>query len=95
MSEEKKRVAMRLGFVAHMQNINVEDDVIVRENHINTWGGVFERLDPDEAMLFEESLRRECKAEFTALMEKAMEVAAARGLEVVGNNPSKPDKPVR
>jgi len=94
MAEIKKRAAMSLGFTLHMQSIDEDSDVVVMENFVNNWGGRYERLDIDEAILFEAALRAGCKAEFTALMEKGMEVATEFGLELVGQSkaPGNPNK---
>jgi hypothetical protein len=94
MSEVKKRMAMGLGFTLHMQSIDEESDVIVKENFVNVWGGRYERLDIDEAILFEAALKEECTEEWVALMKKAMGVATKFGLELVGQ-PKTTGKPVR
>ena len=93
MAETKKRAAMSLGFTLHMQNIDSETDVIMSENFVNNWGGRYARLDIDEAILFQNALLTECETEFLALQKKGMAVAAKFGLEMVGETPSKPNKP--
>lgn len=90
MSE--KRAALSLGFTLHMQNL---DDAggIDSENFVNVWGGRYERLEIDEAILFQAALNKECKAEYLALMSKAMDVASQFGLELVGEPKPPGNKP--
>jgi len=95
MSELKKRMAMGIGFTLHMQSIDEDTDVIMKENFVNVWGGRYERLNVDETILFENALKTGCKDEYLALMSKAMDVAAEFGLELVGNTPTKPGNPNR
>jgi len=95
MSELKKRGAVSLGFTLHMQSIDTDSDLIVKENFVNVWGGRLERLDIDEAILFQNALKNGCKAEYLALMSKAMDVAGEFGLELVGTTPTKSGNPNR
>ena len=85
MAEMKKRMAMGLGFTMHMQSVDENSDVVVKENFVNVWGGRYERLDIDEAILFENALKTGCKTEYLALMSKAMDIAAEFGLNMVGS----------
>jgi len=94
MSEIKKRMAMSLGITMHMQSINGESDVIEMENFVNNWGGRYSRLDVDEAILFQAALLKECKVEYQALESKAMDVASAFGLDMIGETKTT-GKPVR
>ena len=89
MSEVKKRMAMSLGITMRMQSIDEESEVILMENFVNNWGGRYSRLDQDEAILFQNALLKECKTEYQALESKAMDVAAAFGLDMIGQ-PTKP-----
>jgi hypothetical protein len=92
MAEMKKRFAMSMGFVMHAQNIDLETDVVARENFVNVWGGRYERLEQEEAILFEAALNDACGAELDALTFKARAVAVKFGLELVGQEPGKPNK---
>ena len=92
MANEKKRAAMSLGFTLHMQNIDTESDTVVMENFVNNWGGRYERLEIEEAVAFEAALKDGCKAEFLALMDKAMDIATDFGLETVVGVPPKGPK---
>jgi hypothetical protein len=93
MAEMKKRFAMSMGFVMHAQNIDMETDVVARENFVNVWGGRYERLEHEEATLFEAALNAECGDELDAVIRKARAVATKFGLEMVGQEPAKPGKP--
>ena len=96
MAELKKRMAMSLGFTMHMQSIDTESNVVAQENFVNNWGGRYERLDIDEAVLFQNALLDECVDEYQALEKKAMAVAGKFGIERVGETPAKTTgKPVR
>ena len=94
MAEIKKRMAMGLGFTLHMQSIDTDSDLIVKENFVNVWGGRSERLDIDEAILFQNALKDGCKTEYLALMSKAMDVAGEFGLNLIGETKTT-GKPVR
>ena len=92
MAEQKKRCAMSLGFTMHMQNIDTESDTVVMENFVNNWGARYERLEIEEAVAFQAALIDGCKAEYLALVNKAMDVAVEFGLETVVGVPPKGPK---
>ena len=94
MSEIKKRGAISIGFTLHMQSIDTNSDLIVKENFVNVWGARSERLDIDEAILFQNALKDGCKTEYLALMSKAMDVAGEFGLNLIGETKTT-GKPVR
>ena len=92
MAELKKRMSMSLGITMYMQSIDGESNIVVQENFVNNWGGRYERLDQDEAVLFQSALLSECVDEYQALEKKAMTVAAKFGLDMVVETPNKPNK---
>jgi hypothetical protein len=88
--ELKKRASIRLGFVFGMQDIDSETDAVVNDHVVNVWGASYERLEVEEAVLFEARLQETCGKDLMALMEKAMKVAADFGMEtIVGVEPGK------
>lgn len=95
MADIKKRMSMSMGITLYMQSIDEESNIVVQENFVNNWGGRYERLDQDEAILFQNALLSECVDEYQALEKKAMAVAAKFGLDMVGETSDKPGKPVR
>ena len=87
----KKRASVKLGFVFSMQDIDEETDVVVRDHVVNVWGGAYERLEVEEAVLFEAELQRTCGDDMLDLMKKAMKVAADFGLETIVGIPADSD----
>ena len=95
MADIKKRMSMSMGLTMYMQSIDEASNVVVQENFVNNWGGRYERLEQDEAILFQNALLSECVDEYQALEKKAMAVASKFGIDMVGEVPSKPGKPNR
>ena len=90
----KKRMTIRMGITVGNQVI--EDDGTVSEDYIiNNWGCSYSRLEPEEAVLFQEALNNEIGADMDALIAKARKVAVDFGLETIVGNPNKPEKAVR
>jgi hypothetical protein len=93
MAEMKERFAMSLGFTLHSQKIDTETNAVMIENFVNVWGGRYERLEPEEAVLFQAALNAACGSELDVLAKKAREVGVKFGLELVGHEPTKPGRP--
>jgi hypothetical protein len=90
----KKRMTIRLGIIMGAQVI--EDNGAVTEDYIvNNWGGAYFRLEPEEAVQFQAALNDACGDDLDALTKKARGVAVNFGLEMVGQEPSKPGNPNR
>jgi hypothetical protein len=91
MAGIKSRERISLGFVFGTQNIDVDTDLVVREKIVNVWGADYQRLELEEAVLFEAHMRKRCNEAFLHLMDVAMEAAADFGLETVIGVPSGTD----
>lgn len=83
MSELKKRAAIRLGFTMSMQDIDPDTDAIVNDHVVNNWGGAYERLEVEEAVLFEAYLDETCGADFDIFIAKVRKAAKDFGLETI------------
>ena len=59
MSETKKRMTIHGGIVMGMQEID-ENNVVLQDYIVNTWGGSYYRLEQEEAILLQERLNAEC-----------------------------------
>jgi hypothetical protein len=89
MSETKKRMSMRLGIVMGMQEID-ENGAILQDYPVNVWGAAYNRLEQEEAVLFQQRLNEECGADLDKLTAKARAVAVEFGLEAVIGAPEHP-----
>lgn len=87
MADLKKRFSIRLGFVFGTQDIDPTTDTVVNDKIVNVWGAEYERLEQEEAVLFEARLQQECGDDLMKLMGKAMKVAADFGLETIIGEP--------
>ena len=72
-----------------MQEID-ENNVVLQDYIVNTWGGSYYRLEQEEAILLQERLNAECGKEMDELMAKVRKVALDFGIEVVIGAPEKP-----
>lgn len=88
MAELKKRASIRMGFVLGMQDIDPVTDTVVNDHVVNVWGGMYERMEPEEAVLFQAELNNKCGADLDALITKARKVASDFGLETVIGSPA-------
>ena len=79
----KKRASIKLGFVMSMQGIDEDTNQIVNDHVVNVWGASYERLEVEEAVLFEARLQQECGSDLMKVSEKAMKVSVDFGLETV------------
>lgn len=83
MSEEtKKRVTIRIGIVTGMQEID-ENDAVLKDYAVNTWGGTYARLEPEEAIMLQERLNDAVGADMDAMVTKARKVAMDFGVEMM------------
>jgi hypothetical protein len=91
MAEIKKRATIRLGFVFGTREIDADTDAVLVDRVVNVWGCSYDRLEHEEAILFEKELQVKCGKQMLDLMETAMEVAADFGLETVLGIPAGTD----
>lgn len=79
--EIKKRMTIHIGIITGMQNID-ENGAVLQDYTVNTWGGSYYRLEPEEAVLFQERLNDELGADMDELTAKARKVAVDFGIEM-------------
>ena len=90
---KESRTSIRAGIVIGGQRIDPATDEIVSDYHRNTHGAVYDRLELEEAILFQTALNTELGDDFDALAKKVRAVAVRFGLEQTGGNvPRKPNK---
>lgn len=91
MSDEntKKRMTIRMGIVMGMQEID-DNGAILQDYPVNVWGAEYDRMEQEEAVLFQERLNDECGDDLDKLINKARKVAVDFGLEMVIGAPEKP-----
>lgn len=92
MSELNKRYTIYIGFAFGTQDIDPVTDMVVHEKIVNSWGGMYQRLEQEEAVLFENALDEALGDEMMALAARAKTVAAKFGLETIVGTPAKPNK---
>jgi hypothetical protein len=92
--ELNKRFSLIIGFGVGTQDIDSVTDRVVHEKIVNVWGGYYQRLEQEEAILFQNALNDALGDEMMALAAKAKTVAAKFGLEIIDESP-KGNAPVK
>lgn len=85
MANLVKRRGISVGLVVTGQRVDTDVDEVVSEFHVNTWGGKYDRLDEEVAVMFQAALNDALSNDFDALAAKARKVAVDFGLESVGS----------
>jgi hypothetical protein len=91
----KKRMTIRMGILMGAQVIEEDTGAITEDYIVNNWGGAYFRLEPEEAVLFQAALNEAVGDDLDALTKKCRAVGVQFGLEMIGQEPDKPGKPVR
>lgn len=89
----KKRMTLRLGIVVGMQEIDESTGAVLQDYPVNVWGAEYDRLEQEEAVLFQQRLNDECGADLDELIAKTRRVAVDFGLEMLIGTPPESTHP--
>jgi hypothetical protein len=89
----KKRMTLRLGLVAGMQEIDETTGAVLQDYPVNVWGAQYDRLEQEEAVLFQQRLNDECGKDLDELTTKARKVAVEFGIDTLIGAPPAPPAP--